>query len=147
MSAENQQAREAEARLKATAKQLDEALQNRDRALRETASIVNRRRASEIVGLSPGRVQQIINAPWTHRVRFVGIVDQDAARALSDAGIEIRTSHGGGSTAPGGDLRPLIKHTVYLTAQSSEQALAIVKRALENRGSFANFKVEAVSPN
>jgi hypothetical protein len=146
MSAKSRQVQEAEALLEDAAGMLQKALEDRDSALRETASIVNRRRASELVGLSRGRVQQIINAPWSHRVTFVGVLDKGAEEALSAAGMDIRVSRGGGSIRMGGELPPMLKHSLYVKARSAEEALSRVERTLRGRGSFANFKVEVVSP-
>jgi hypothetical protein len=145
MNTSDPQVHEAEAWLKRTAESLDAAQEERDRAIRETASIVNRRKAGELTGLTSSGVQQIINAPWTHRVQFVGVVGDKANKALRKAGIELRTSRGGG--APAAELPPPTKHSVYLKAESSKEALERVERTLESAGSFAAYKVNPVSPS
>lgn len=99
-----------------------------------------------MVGLSRGRVTQIINAPWTHRVRFVGYLDADAEKSLDAAGMEIRASHGGGIVAPGGELPQPNKHSVYLTAEDGEEARERIEAALRGHGPFYSFAVETVSP-
>lgn len=147
MNTSDRQVQEAEAWLKRTAESLDAAQEERDRAIRETASIVNRRKAGELTGLTSSGVQQIINAPWTHRVQFVGILGDKANKALHKAGIELRTSRGGGTVAPGTELPPPTKHSVYLRAESSKEALEHVERTLESAGSFAAYKVNPVSPS
>jgi hypothetical protein len=147
MNTNDWQVHEGEAWLKKAAESLAAAQEERDRAIRETASIINRRRAGELTGLTSSGVQQIINAPWTHRVQFVGVLGDKANKALRQAGIELRTSRGGGATAPDVELPPPTKHSVYLKAESSEEALERVKRALESAGSFAAYKVNPVSPS
>ena len=138
---------QAASRLESAVRKLHEALEERDAAIRDSVSLLSRRRAGEIAGLTPSRVQQIIDQPWTHRVRFVGVLDQRAERALTDAGMQIRTSHGGGAVGHGGELPTPIKHTIYLTADSSDQARKRLEAALKGNGSFASFKAEPVSPS
>jgi hypothetical protein len=152
MNARNQQVREAEAWLKRAAEDFRAAQEGRDRAIRETKSLVTRRRAGDLTGLTPSAVQQIVNADWTHRVRFVGVVDDKTDQALRNAGIELRTSRGGGVLPPDTEPQPPAKHTVYLTAEDSDEALERVQHALEGSKSFAPFKfaafkVEPVSPS
>jgi hypothetical protein len=152
MNTSDRQVREAEAWLKQAAEGFRAAHEERDRAIRETESLVTRRRAGDLTGLTSSAVQQIVNAPWTHRVRFVGALDDEANEALREAGIELRTSRGGGVVAPGADPPPPDNHTVYLKADDSEEALRRVQGALEGSKSFspfkfAAFKVEPVSPS
>jgi hypothetical protein len=90
---------------------------------------------------------QILNALWTHRVRFVGYLSVEAEKALSDAEMEIRVSRGGGAVGPGGELPRPNKHSIYLKAESSEEAQAQVERALQGHGEFFNFRTELVSPS
>lgn len=144
MSSRGQQERDAAARLQRAARRLDEARSNRDRLLRETAKQISRRRAGDIVGLTRGRVQQIINAPWTHRVTFVGELDEEAQEALSAAGYDLRVSTGGGIVAPGAELPRPSKHSVYVAASSSREAKAMVRSTLRGKGSLHNFIAEAV---
>jgi hypothetical protein len=92
-------------------------------------------------GLSGARVKQILDTLWTHRVSFTGELDANGEQALSVAGQVIRTGRGGGSVGPGADLPPILKHTVYLIADSDEEAKVRVEKALEGRGIFANFDV------
>lgn len=147
MSVQKTQREKDEARLADAVAHLHEAQEDRDRILRETARTISRRRAGDIANLTRSRVQQIINAPWTHRVRFAGYLSDEAAGALSAAGMEIRFSRGGGVAAPGAELPRPNKHSIYLKAENSEEAQARVERALRGHGEFFNFRVEPVSPS
>jgi hypothetical protein len=147
MSARESQREKDEGRLVKAVTRLAEAQEDRDLVLRATARTISRRRAGEITDLTRSRVQQIINAPWTHRVRFIGYLSDGAEEALSLAEMEIRVSRGGGSVALGGELPRPNKHSIYLVAEGSEEALARVERALSGHGEFFNFRVEPVSPS
>ena len=145
MSMQETQRDEDEERLAEATARLAEAQADRDRILRETARTISRRRAGEITELTPSRVQQILNAPWTHRVRFVGYLNEKAEKALNSAGMELRVSRGGGSVAPGGELPLPNKHSIYLKAKDAEEAEIRVEQALQSHGEFFNFKAEPVS--
>lgn len=148
MSVRKTQRERDEARLADAVARLTDALDDRDRILRETASTMSRRRAGEIASLTRSRVQQIINAPWTHRVRFVGYLDDEAAEALKRAGVELRFSRGAGSVGSrDGELPRPNKHSVYLNADSVGEARMLVEQVLGDRGQFFDFKVEPVSPS
>lgn len=147
MSARKSQREKDEARLAKAVARLAEAHDDRNRILRETARTISRRRAGEIAELTRSRVQQIINAPWTHRVRFVGYLSDEVAEALKNAGMELRFSRGGGVVAPGGELPRPNKHSIYLVAEGSEDAQAQVEQALKGHGEFFNFRTEPVSPS
>jgi multidrug efflux pump subunit AcrA (membrane-fusion protein) len=147
MSARKSQRETDEARLAEAAAHLARAQEDRDQALRETARTISRRRAGDLAGLTRSRVQQILNAPWTHRVRFVGYLDNDAEKALNGAGMEIRVSRGGGSVALGGELPPPNKHSIYLKANDPEEAKVRVERVLKGYGQFFSFRAEPVSPS
>jgi hypothetical protein len=147
MSTQKTQREKDEARLEEAAARLDEAQENRDRILRETARTISRRRAGEITNLTRSRVQQILNAPWTHRVRFVGYLSDEAIEALNAAQMELRVSRGGGVAAPGAELPRPNKHSIYLKAESSMEAQARVEQVLKGHGEFFDFRVEPVSPS
>jgi hypothetical protein len=136
-----------EERLAAAVARLDEAQEDLDRILRETPRTISRRRAGEITGLTDSRIMQILNAPWTHRVRFVGYLSAEAEKALGNAGMEIRVSRGGGAIGPGGELPRPNKHSIYLKAGSPEEAQEKVERALRGHGEFFDYKTEFVSPS
>jgi hypothetical protein len=125
---------------------LSDAEQMRNAILRDSDGVLSRAAAAKAAGISPGRVQQIISAPWTHRVRFVGILDERAAKALKGGGVKLRTSRSPVlSGPPDREPVPTTKHTVYLVAKSDREALATVQTALERTGSFAAFEAEPVS--
>lgn len=147
MSARKSQRKKDEDRLAGAVTRLAEAQEDRDQTLRATARTISRRRAGEITDLTRSRVQQIINAPWTHRVRFIGYLSDEAEEALSLAEMEIRVSHGGGGVAPGGDLPRPNKHSIYLVAEDSEEAQVRVEQALQGHGEFFSFRTEPVSPS
>lgn len=145
MSVQKSQREADEARLTEAAARLAEARADRDRILRETSGTISRRRAGELAELTASRVQQIINAPWTHRVRFAGYLSEEAETALNEAGMELRVSRGGGSVAPGGELTRPNKHSIYLRAQDAEEAEIRVEQALEGHGEFFSLRAEPVS--
>jgi hypothetical protein len=151
MNADNRQVRLAEAKLRRAAERLLEAQENRDRALLTTGPSLSRRRAAHLTGLTPGRVQQIIDRqfrdefPWTHRVSFKGGLTEEANEALRSVGIVLRASHGGGAVAPGGELPRPTTHHVYLIALDNEEALSRVKQALTGHGTFVAFEVNLAS--
>lgn len=147
MSVQKTQREKDEDRLAAAVARLAEAQEDRDQILRATARTISRRRAGELSDLTRSRVQQIINAPWTHRVRFVGYLSARAEEALNLAEMEIRVSHGGGVAAPGGELPRPNKHSIYLVAEDSQEAQVQVERALQGHGEFFGFRVEPVSPS
>jgi len=105
-----------------------------------------------LTGLTPGRVQQIIDSqfhdefPWTHRVSFKGGLTEDASEALRGAGIILRASHGGSVVPPGGELPRPTSHRVYLIALDNREALLRVRQALKDHGTFVAFEVDSVSP-
>ena len=117
----------------------------RDLALQNLDQVIPRREMARLTGLSPARIQQIIDEPWTHRVGFSGVLEPSAEKALKEAGVVLRGSRGVGATAPGDELPPMLKHGVYLRAKSNEDALRRVKRALKGKGSFAAFEAQRVS--
>ncbi len=147
MSVQKTQREKDEARLAGAVARLNEAQEDRDRVLRETPRTISRRRAGEITGLTDSRVMQILNAPWTHRVRFVGYLSIEAEKALSNAGMEIRVSRGGGVAGPSAELPRPNKHSIYLKAEDAEDAQARIEQALEGHGEFFNFRAEPVSPS
>jgi hypothetical protein len=147
MSTEKTQRKKEEARLAKAAERLKDAQSDRDQILRDTARAISRHRAGEITGLTRSRVQQISNAPWSHRVRFVGYLSKEAEKALGDAGLELRISRGGGVVAPGGELPRPNKHAIYLEAENLEEARARVEETLQGFGEFFNFKAEPVFPS
>ena len=147
MSVQKTQREKDEARLAGAVARLNEAQEDRDRVLRETPRTISRRRAGEITGLTDSRVMQILNAPWTHRVRFVGYLSTEAEKALSNAGMEIRVSRGGGAAATGAELPRPNKHSIYLKAEGVEDAQVRIEQALEGHGEFFNFRAEPVSPS
>jgi hypothetical protein len=99
------------------------------------------REVAEELDMSSARVQQIFETLWTHRVGFVGTLDDGAAKALQEAGMALRFSTGGGTVAPGGELPAPNKHGIYLVAESEEEAVKRVKEALEVHGEFFTFSV------
>jgi hypothetical protein len=128
---------------------LSKAEQARDALLRDSDGVLSRVGAAEAAGISPGRVQQIVNAPWSHRVKFFGVLDERAEAALKAAGVKLRmgSSGGVGPRPEGAAAPPITKHNVYLVAESEVDALARVRKALEARGSFAGFEAEPISPS
>jgi hypothetical protein len=110
--------------------------------------VLSRVDAAKAAGISSGRVQQIVSAPWSHRVKFVGVLDDRAKAALKAAGVKLRTGRSGvGGANPGSPMPPITKHSVYLDAQNDSEAVATIRKALEGRGSFAAFEAEPVSPS
>jgi hypothetical protein len=93
------------------------------------------------IEMTAARVQQIFETLWTHRVGFIGELDDDGANALREAGMALRFFRGGGMSGPQGQPPSPNKHGVYLVADSEEEALARVKNALEGRGRFFTFTV------
>ena len=78
-----------------------------------------------------------------YRVTLAGApIDIEAAQALDDLGLVLRASHGGGTTAPGAPLPEPTNHSVYLHADSGDEALRRVQEALEGHGPYVAFDVE-----
>jgi hypothetical protein len=78
-----------------------------------------------------------------YRVTFRGDpIGVEAAQALDAAGLVVRASHGVGTVAPGGALPAPNHHSVYLHADSGDEALQRIERALNNLGTYVAFEVE-----
>ncbi len=138
----------ASERIKRAESGLSKAERARDVLLRDSDGVLSRLDAAKAAGISAGRVQQIVSAPWSHRVKFVGILDERAKAALKAAGVKLRTGRSGaGGAKPGSPAPPITKHSVYLVAEDDSEAVATISKALEGHGSFAAFEAEPVSPS
>jgi hypothetical protein len=127
---------------------LSKAEQTRDALLRDSDGVLSRLDAAKAAGISSGRVQQIVSAPWSHRVKFVGILDERAKVALKAARVKLRTGRSGaGGAKPGSPVPPITKHSVYLVAENDSEAVATISKVLAGYGSFAAFEAEPVSPS
>src|SRR5919108_4790391 len=77
------------------------------------------------------------------RVRFAGApITVEAARALDEMGLTLRASYGGGVVPPGGALPEPTNHSVYLRADTGQDALDHVQEALKGHGPYVAFDVE-----
>jgi hypothetical protein len=76
----------------------------------------------------------------TWLVTFRGALTNEASVALESIGATHTGSHGGGYTAPGGELPPMDTHTAMLDADSSDEAERTLREALEPLGGFGEFK-------